>query len=105
MFSTLGFAKCLASELAQQVPAGSFATSKVQRVSLTGLAATATGITVVLKIVSSKGKSTLTATVLEIRRGRALASLSVLTAGTGWSQSTLRSTAAKIATRMSTRTA
>jgi hypothetical protein len=104
-FSSLGFARCLASELVQQVPSGSFATSTVQKHTLTGLAAPATGIKAVLHIVSSKGKSTLTATVLEIRRGRALATLSVLTAGSGWSQADLRAAAAKIASRMATRTA
>ena len=105
IFSKLGFAKCLASTLVAEVPSGSFATSEVHRVSLTGLATPSTGFRVTLHVVSSKGKSTLTAVIIGLRRGRTFATLSVLTLGTGWSQSALRSAAATMATRMATRSA
>jgi hypothetical protein len=103
IFSKLGFARCLAAALASQVPTGTFATSDVHRVSLTGLATPSTGFRIVLHMVASQGKSTLTAVVIGLRRGRAFAALSVLTLGTGWSQSTLRSVAATMAARMTKR--
>jgi hypothetical protein len=103
IFSKPGFARCLASSLVAEVPSGSFATSDVHRVSLAGLATSSSGFRIVLHVVSSKGKSTLTADVIGLRRGRAFATLSVLTVGTGWSQSAVRSTAATIAARMTSR--
>ncbi len=105
IFSKLGFARCLASSLVAEVPSGSFATSTVQHVSLTGLATPASELKIVLHIISAKTKSTLTATVIGLRRGRTFVDLSVLTAGSGWSQSVLRSAAAKVATRIASRPA
>jgi hypothetical protein len=103
IFSKLGFARCLASSLVAEVPSGSFATSDVHRVTLAGLATASSAFRIALHVVSSKGKSTLTAVVIGLRRGRAFATLSVLTVGTGWSQSSLRSVAATMATRMTSR--
>jgi hypothetical protein len=98
--SSLGFARCLGAVLAGEVPPGSFGKSTVKQVKLSGLAASATGFEITVHITSAQGKSTLTATVIDLRKGRALGNLSVLSAGKGWTQADIRSAAAKMAARM-----
>jgi hypothetical protein len=101
--SQVGLGRCLASELVNQVPSGSFATSQVKSLTISGLAAPARGFTIILHIVSSQGKSTLTAPVISLRRGRTLVVLSLLTLDKGWSQADIRAAATTLASRLATR--
>ncbi len=98
--SSSGYAKCLGSVLAGEVPAGSYGTSTSKAVSLNGLKATATGFEITVKIVNQQGRTTLTAWVIDLRKGRALGTLSVLTVGKGWTQDDIRAAAATMAARM-----
>lgn len=98
--SGLGYARCLGAVLAGEVPPGSFGTSTVKALKLTGLSASATGFEITVHITSAQGKSTLSATVIDLRKGRALGTLSVLTVGKGWTQADIRAAAAKMAARM-----
>ena len=86
--------------LAGEVPAGSYGTSTSKAVSLSGLKATATGFEITVQIVNQQGRTTLTAWVIDLRKGRALGTLSVLTVGKGWTQDDIRAAAATMAARM-----
>jgi hypothetical protein len=98
--SSTGYAKCLGSVLAGEVPAGSYGTSTSKALSLSGLKATATGFEITVKIVNQQGTTKLTAWVVNLSKGRALGTLSVLTVGTGWTQDDIRAAAATMAARM-----
>ena len=98
--SSTGYAKCLGSVLAGEVPAGSFGTATSKQVKLSGLKATASGFEVDVKIVNQQGTTKLTAWVIDLRKGRALGTLSVLTVGKGWTQDDIRTAAATMAARM-----
>jgi hypothetical protein len=98
--SSTGYAHCLGSVLAGEVPAGSFGTFKTKQASLSGLKATATGFEIDVKVVSQQGTTKLTAWVINLRKGRAVGTLSVLTVGKGWTQDDVRAAAATMAARM-----
>jgi hypothetical protein len=98
--SSSGYAHCLGSVLAGEVPAGAFGTATAKALSLGGLKATATGFEVTVKVVSAQGTSKLTAWVINLRKGRAVGTLSVLTVGKGWTQTDVRKAAATMAARM-----
>ncbi len=98
--SSTGYAKCLGAVLAGEVPAGSYGVATSKAVSLSGLKATATGFEIDVKIVNQQGRTKLTAWVIDLRKGRALGTLSVLTVGKGWTQDDLRAAAATMAARM-----
>jgi hypothetical protein len=98
--SSTGYAKCLGSVLAGEVPAGSFGTFTSKPAALSSLKATATGFEIDVKIVNQQGTTKLTAWVIDLRKGRALGTLSVLTVGKGWTQADIRGAAATMAARM-----
>ena len=100
--SNLGFGRCLAEALRAETPNGSVATSTVTTLTVSGLAVPAKGYQITVKIFAGKNKSTLTAHVLNMRHGRTVSTLSVLTADKGWSSATLRALAAKVAARTAT---
>jgi hypothetical protein len=98
--SSLGYARCLGAVLAGEVPPGSFGTSTVKALRLPGLKAAASGFRITVHIKSAQGSSTLTATVIDLRKGRAVGTLSVLTVGKGWTQAQIRAAAAEMAAHM-----
>jgi hypothetical protein len=98
--SSLGYARCLGAVLAGEVPPGSFGTSTVTTLKLTGLKAAATGFRITVHIKSAQGPSKLTATVIDLRKGRAVGTLSVLTFGKGWTQRQIQAAAAEMAANM-----
>jgi hypothetical protein len=98
--SSTGYAKCLGAVLAGEVPAGSFGKATSKQLSLSGLKATATGFEIDVKVVNQQGTTKLTAWVINLRKGRALGTLSILTVGKGWTQDDLRAAAATMAARM-----
>lgn len=97
--SKLGVGKCLGAALASEAPNGSFATSSAKAFSISGLALPAKGFTITVDVISGQQRSTLTAVVLDFRRGRTVNELNVLTIGKGWSSASLRSVAAVLARR------
>jgi hypothetical protein len=98
--SSTGYAKCLGSVLAGEVPAGSYGVASSKALSLSGLKATATGFEIDVKVVNQQGTTRLTAWVINLRKGRALGTLSILTVGKGWTQDDLHAAAATMAARM-----
>jgi hypothetical protein len=96
----IGLARCLGSALVAQVPAGAFATTEVHAVKLSGVKNVAGAFKITLHIASSQGKSTLTADVIYLQKGRVLATLSTLTSGKGFTPAQLSAAAAKMAARM-----
>jgi hypothetical protein len=98
--SSSGYAHCLGSVLAGEVPAGSYGVATSKAVTLSGLKATATGFEITVKVVNAQGTTKLTGWVINLRKGRAVGSLSVLTVGKGWTQDDIRKAAATMAARM-----
>jgi hypothetical protein len=98
IFSNAGFARCLGSSVAAQSPSTTLAS--VGRFSLGRLGVTAAGYRIVLGVTSSQTTKTLNVVMVALERGRVLATLSVLWAGTSWPQATVRELATKIAGRM-----
>ena len=96
----LGLARCLGSALVAQVPAGAFATSEVHAVKLSGVKNVAGAFKITLHITSAQGRSTLTADVVYLQKGRVLATLSALTSGKGFTPAQLSAAAARMAARM-----
>lgn len=97
--SQIGVGKCLGAALASEAPNGSFTTSTATAFSISGLALPAKGFKITVRVVSGQNRSTLTAVVLDFRRGRTVNELNVLTIGKGWSSASLRSVAAVLARR------
>lgn len=99
--SKLGVAKCLGEALRAETPSGSVATSTAKLFTIDGLALPSQGYKVTVKVVTGGKTDTLTAVVLNFRRGRTINELNVLTLDKGWSKDTLRGVAAKVATHTS----
>jgi len=101
----IGLARCVASSLAKEVSKGSpgvtVSVQKISRLSFSGIGG-AYGFRFVLRLRSSQGAGTIDATLVGIRRGRELASLSFITTQQPWPQAQVRSFAQTTANRMKT---
>jgi len=96
----IGLARCLGSALVTEVPSGSFATKQVRAVTLAGVKNVAGAFKITLQITSAQGRSTLTADVVYLQKGRVLATLSALTSGKGLTPAQIAAAAEKMAARM-----
>jgi hypothetical protein len=102
MESTIGFARCLGASLAGDVSgsaAGSSSLVRVRPLPLSGLVA-ARGFRIYVGPRSGRAGVTLAAAVVVIRHGRAIGVLSVIAAGSPWSQPVLQSLSATMGWRM-----
>jgi hypothetical protein len=100
--STFGFARCIGNSLAGGVSgsaAGSTSLVQVQPLPLSGLAA-ARGFRIDVRLRSGPIRGHLAAALVVMRRGRAIGVLSVIAAGSPWSQPVLQSLSATMARRM-----
>ncbi len=98
--SSSGYAHCLGSVLAGEVPAGSYGVATSKAVTLNGLKATPSGFKITVKVVNAQGTTKLTSFVINVRKGRTVGTLSLLTIGKGWTQDDVRTAAATMAARM-----
>jgi hypothetical protein len=104
--STIGFARCIGTSLAGAVSgsaAGSGALVRVEPLPLGGLAAAARGFRIDVRLRSSQTGVHLAAALVVMRHARAIGVLSVIAAGSPWSQPVLRSLSATMARRMARR--
>lgn len=97
--STAGFARCLGESLAGAV-SGSAAVVRVEPLPLSGLTAEARGFRIHVPLGSGQSSDTLEAALVVMRHGRAIGVLSVMSAGSPWRQSAVRSLSATMARRM-----
>lgn len=101
----IGLARCVASALTAELEKGqSGVTARVQavdRLSFSGLAG-AYGYRIALQLRTGQGQGTIYATLVGVRRGRGLASLTLVTAEKPWPQADVRALAEKTASRMKT---
>lgn len=101
--STFGFARCIGDSLAGGVSgsaAGSNSLVQVRPLPLNGLAA-ARGFRIDVRLRSGRTRGHLAAALVVMRRGRAIGVLSVIAAGSPWSQPVLPSLSGTMARRMS----
>jgi hypothetical protein len=102
----IGLARCVAASLASEVSKGSPGVSgsvqRVERLSFSGIAGSY-GWRIVVGLGSGRGAGTIDATLVGIRRGRELASLSFITTQIPWPRAQVRTFAQKTANRMKTR--
>lgn len=98
--SSSGYAHCLGSVLAGEVPAGSYGVATSKAVTLRGLKATPSGFEITVKVINAQGTTKLTSFVINMRKGRTVGTLSLLTIGKGWTQDDVRKAAATMAARM-----
>ncbi len=98
--SSSGYAHCLGSVLAGEVPAGSYGVATSKAVTLGGLKATQSGFEITVKVINAQGTTKLTSFVINMRKGRTVGTLSLLTIGKGWTQDDVRKAAATMAARM-----
>ena len=101
----IGLARCIAAALAAELEKGqsgvTASVNKVARLSFSGIAG-AYGYRIALLLHTSQGEVTINATLVGIRSGRALASLTFVTAQKPWPQAAVRALAQKTASRMKT---
>jgi hypothetical protein len=97
--SKLGVGKCLGEALKAETPSGTIATSTTKLFTIDGLALPSQGYKVTVKVFSAKKTDTLTAVVLNFRRGRTVNELNVLTLDQGWSKAMLHDVAARVAAK------
>jgi hypothetical protein len=97
--SKLGVAKCLGETLVAETPGGTVATSSAKLFTIDGLPLPAQGYKVTVKVFAAGKTDTLTAVVLNFRRGRTVNELNVLTLDKGWSKAMLHDVAARVAAK------
>ncbi len=104
ILSSVGLGRCLGAATAAEISAASAGVSakvtRVEPIALVGLAASALGVRIALRVQGVKGIASLHYVFLSVRRGRALATLGLVRNDAAWPSSLVRSLAAVTATRM-----
>lgn len=107
ILSSVGLGRCLGSSLAAVIsatsPGLSAKLSSVQPLAFTGLAATARGLRIGLRLRGSTDIRSIQYVLMSVRRGRALATIGLIRYNADWPSSVVRPLAALTATRMTKR--